>query len=92
MVVLDNASIHHVKEVEDLIISTGALIRYLPPYSPQLNSIEEAFSKVKQYLRDNEIPFQSTNEPRLLVASAFASITSKDCIGYVRHSGYDITF
>ena len=39
VVVLDNASIHHLSTVEDMILGVGALIRFLPPYSPDLNPI-----------------------------------------------------
>ncbi len=46
VVVMDNASIHHVHGVAPLIESTGALLYYLPPYCPDLNPIEEAFSKL----------------------------------------------
>ena len=48
IVVLDNAG-----GVVDLIESTGALVQFLPPYSPDLNPIEEAFSKVKSALKAN---------------------------------------
>jgi len=51
VVILDNATIHHVDLITCLISATGALVRYLPPYSPDLNPIEEVFSKVKAYLR-----------------------------------------
>ena len=54
VVILDNASIHHIDGVVDLIESTGALVVFLPPYSPDLNAIEEAFSKLKITLRANE--------------------------------------
>lgn len=47
VVVMDNAAIHHVQNVVELIESTGAMVEFLPPYSPDLNPIEEAFSKVK---------------------------------------------
>lgn len=53
VVIMDNASIHHVTGVSQLIDSTGALLYYLPPYSPDLNPIEEAFSKLKSTLRAN---------------------------------------
>lgn len=88
VVVLDNASIHHVDAVVDLITAAGALVRFLPPYSPDLNPIEEIFSQVKSYIKDNEIIFKTTEEPRLIVASAFASITTQDCQNYIRHAGY----
>eukprot|EP00732_Lithocolla_globosa_P001273 Lithocolla_globosa_v1_NODE_605_length_3613_cov_11.564362.p2 type:complete len:303 gc:universal NODE_605_length_3613_cov_11.564362:2613-3521(+) len=53
ILVLDNASIHHVAEVRSIIETYGALIVYLPPYSPELNPIEEVFSCVKAWLRRN---------------------------------------
>ena len=88
VVVLDNASIHHVDAVVDMITATGALVRFLPPYSPDLNPIEEVFSQVKSYIRDNEIIYQTTEEPRLIIASAFASIITQDCQNYIKHAGY----
>ena len=44
VVVLDNASIHHVERIQQLIDATGALIYYLPLYSPGLNPIKEVFA------------------------------------------------
>ena len=88
IVVLDNATIHHCKQVVNLISAAGSLVFYLPPYSPDLMPIEELFSKVKSYIRDNEKAYQSTHSPELIVAHAFASITQQDCIGYMTHAGY----
>ena len=45
VVVMDNASIHNVDRAVQLIESTGVLVQFLPPYSPDLNPIEEAFSQ-----------------------------------------------
>ena len=73
VVILDNASIRHVDAVVDLIVATGALARFLPPYSPDLNPIEDVFSQVNSYIKDNEIIYKTTKEPRLIiVALAFA--------------------
>ena len=47
VVVLDNCSIHHISEVRQVLEKVGVLVHYLPPYSPDYNPIEEAFSKVK---------------------------------------------
>ena len=55
VVVMDNASIHHLETVQDMILGVGALIRFLPPYSPDLNPIEEVFSKAKRYLKANDM-------------------------------------
>jgi len=45
-VVMDNATIHHAAGMVQLIEQAGTLVYYLPPYSPDLNPIEEAFSKI----------------------------------------------
>ena len=88
IVVLDNASIHHSKEVVNLISAAGSIVMYLPPYSPDLMPIEEAFSKVKAYIRDNEVAYQSTSKPKIIVAEAFNTVSQEDCIGYMSHTGY----
>ena len=51
VVVMDNLSAHEGSRVRDLIEAKGFELLYLPPYSPDLNSIEEAFSKIKALLR-----------------------------------------
>jgi len=88
VVIFDNATIHHVESVISLISAAGALVRFLPPYSPDLNPLGESFSKVKHYLRDNEISYQSTSHPRLLVAEAFTTVTQENCLKYMSHAGY----
>ena len=88
VVVLDNASIHHLDAVVDLITAAGALVRFLPPYSPDLNPIEEVFSKVKALIKENEAAYQATAEPRILLTHVFSSVTCEDCINYIRHAGY----
>ena len=88
VVILDNASIHHVESVIPLISATGALVRFLPPYSPDLNPLEEAFSKIKAYLKNNECAYQCTAAPRIVFAEAFSSVTTEDCLNYFKHAGY----
>ena len=89
VVIMDDDSIHHTQKVTDLITATGALLRFLPPFSPDLNPIELAFSKVKAFLKANDKIFQATHAPRVLVASAFSTITQEDCPGYIHHCGYE---
>ena len=50
---LDNAKIHHSYELLELADEFGVRIEYLPPYSPDLNPIEEAFSQIKHFIRRN---------------------------------------
>ena len=52
VVVMDNLSAHKVAGIRQLIESSGAQLLYLPPYSPDLNPIEKAWSKFKKFLRD----------------------------------------
>ena len=87
VVVFDNASVHHISTVIEPISAAGALVRFLPP-SPNLNPIEEVFSKVKSYLLDNQAAYQSTASPIIIVALAFASVTQQDCLNYIKHAGY----
>jgi len=51
VVIMDNASVHHHESIVQIIESKGARILYLPPYSPHLNPIENAWSKMKHLLR-----------------------------------------
>ena len=90
IVVMDNASVHHVDRVVSLITGAGAILRFLPPYSPDLQPLEEAFSKVKYFLKRDKVIYDSTNTLSLLVTLAFTTVTSEDYIGYIRHAGYNI--
>ena len=77
--VMDNCSVHHVQEVADLFNSAGILLIYLPPYSPDFNPIEPAFSYVKHYLKDHENIMHNIVPPTQLVHAAFSSITARMC-------------
>ena len=88
IVILDNCSIHHLQDIVDLIYSVGALIIYLPPYSPDLMPIEECFNKVKLFLKEHEAVIQATDDIKLLIRAAFASITAEDCIAWCTDCGY----
>lgn len=82
-------AIHHVDEVVDLIENTAqARVVFLPPYSPDLMPLEEVFSKVKSVMKQNDSVFQVCCAPRAFLAMAFSFVSTKDCIGYIRHSGY----
>ena len=77
----DNHAAHHVADVMDLIYNSGAIVRFLSPYSPDLNPIEEVFAKVKYYLRQNDLILQSVKDASPLIWHAFGQITSDDCMG-----------
>ena len=84
---MDNASIHHVEKV---IEQTGAIIQFLPPYSPDLNPAEEVFSKIKKFLVNNDVAFPTTMTPSFIITMAFNTITTADCNAYITHAGYRI--
>ncbi len=88
VVVLDNLATHKVAGVREAIEAAGARLEYLPPYSPDLNPIENLWSKVKQGLKSRG----PRNARQLLKAAkaAFAAVTPTDCQGFFLHAGYAI--
>jgi len=66
----------------------GARLIYLPPYSPDFNPIEEAFSAIKAFLRRHEDHFTSDTQLEYLIYLATSSITSDDAIGWFADCGY----
>ena len=88
VVVLDNLSAHKVAGVRQLIEARGAQVLYLPPYSPDFNPIELAWSKLKQRLRGVKARVLEQLEPAL--ADALSAITAQNARGFFRHCGYGI--
>lgn len=87
VVVMDNCSIHHISGIVEMIEEVGAMVHFLPPYSPDLNPIELAFSKVKSGIKDMELCMPNCDIETIMLA-AFAAITEEDCQGWVAHCGY----
>jgi len=86
IVVLDNLQQHRGARTRELIEARGAELWFLPAYSPDLNPIEEAFSKVKALLR---AAAARTHEDLLAaISAAIKTITSSDARGYFTHAGY----
>ena len=88
-VVLDNLRVHRSKAAQTQIAEAGCALRFLPRYSPDLNPIEQAFSKVKAHLRHMQA--RTTEQVIEATAQALASITPADVHGYFRHAGYPLT-
>lgn len=88
VVVMDNLSAHKVDGVRQRIEACGASLLYLPPYSPDLNPIEKAWSKLKQGLRDAQA--RTVEALHLSVAELLPTISTKDATAWfrVRHGGY----
>ncbi len=84
----DNHAVHHVQEVKERVYDYGTIIRFLPPYSPDLNPIEEVLANVKHYLRQNHLVLDSLQDPGPLIWNAYGQITSSDCFGCMHHAGY----
>ena len=86
-VIMDNCSIHRTSDVLSAIEDTGALLHFLPPYSPDWNPAEEAFSKVKAMMKAMEMEMQTIEDIDTIMYAAFSFITSEDCIGWIKDSG-----
>ena len=84
--VMDNLSAHKGENVRELIESTGCELLYLPPYSPDFNPIEEAFSKVKGLLRKAEA--RSRKALMEAMGKALDALTARDARGFFEHCGY----
>lgn len=69
---------------------TGVRVEYLPPYSPDLNPIEEAFSKVKAFIRRNNDIFLAERGDGIIydMSEALSVVTPLDAMGYFIHAGY----
>jgi transposase len=86
VVVADNLRAHHTDGSRAAIEARGARLIHLPPYSPDSNPIEHAFSKVKQALRRAEA--RTDDALRAATRAAFDTITSADAAGWFAHCGY----
>lgn len=86
VVVMDNLAPHKHPMVRTLIESTGATLLYLPPYSPDLNPIENMWSKVKRHLRS--VAARTYKALQEAVTDALIRVTPTDCQGFFRHCGY----
>jgi transposase len=86
VVVMDNLSAHKGERVRELIEGEGCELIYLPPYSPDYNPIEQAFSKLKSYLRAACARSQQTLME--VIGEALSTITVSDAEGFFEHCGY----
>ena len=86
VVVMDNLPAHKVHGVAEAIEAVGASLRYLPPYSPDFNPIENMWSKVKSSLRVSAA--RTLDALGTAIDQALASVTPNDCRGFFSNSGY----
>jgi transposase len=86
VVVMDNLTAHKGERVKELIEQRRCELLYLPPYSPDLNPIEEAFSMIKRILKNAE---SRTREALVeAIGVAISAVTAKDARGFFEHCGY----
>jgi len=86
IVVMDNLSAHKVAGIQAAIEQAGATVKYLPPYSPDFNPIEQVFAKLKAMLRKA----QARTDDALwdVIGQVLDRFGSAECERYVRHCGY----
>ncbi len=88
VVVMDKLGAHCTEKVRELIEARGAQLVFLPSYSPDLNPIEEAFSKIKTILRKARA---RTREALIeAMAEALRAVTPEDAMGWFKHCGYKV--
>ena len=87
VVILDNLPAHKITSVREAVEATGAKLLFPPPYSPDFNPIENAFSKLKALLR--KAAARTVDGLWKAVASAIDTFTSAECANYFAAAGYD---
>ena len=88
VVVLDNYGPHKSLKIEELIKSKGARPLFLPPYHPEYNPIENAWSKIKSILRTLEARTRKGLDKA--IAKALKQISKQDILGWFQHCGYTV--
>ena len=86
IVIMDNLPSHKVTGIREAIEAVGAKLHYLPPYSPDLNPIEQAFSKIKAMLR--KAAARSISALYKAIARIIRTISPSECAAYLNNSGY----
>ena len=88
LVVMDNLPAHKVAGVREVIEAKGAGLLYLPPYSPDLNPIENAFAKLKAYVR--KAAARTFDALEDAAAHALLMFNPNECTNFFAHAGYDL--
>jgi transposase len=86
IVICDNLPAHKVAEVEAIITAHGATLKYLPPYSPDLNPIEQVFAKVKALLR--QAAERTVDQLWQTLGKLLDKIQVEECRNYFKNAGY----
>ncbi len=86
IVILDNLSSHKVTGVREAVEARGATLAFLPPYSPDLNPIEQVFAKLKHHLR--KVAARTVESLRDAIADILNLFKPDECKNYIQNSGY----
>ena len=89
VVIMDNLSSHKGPRVREMIEAAGASLRYLPPYSPDFNPIENAFAKLKALLR--KAAERTISGLWDAIGRLIDLFTPNECANYLANAGYDAT-
>jgi transposase len=88
---MDNASFHRSDRIEEMCIEAGVKLVYLPPYSPNLNPIEEFFSELKAFIRRNWVRYEEDPEQgfQTFLEWCIEVVGSRkqSALGHFRHAG-----
>ncbi len=84
---LDGLGAHRTEKVRELVEGRGADLVFLPSYSPDLNPIEEAFSKIKGIVR--KVGARTREALLEAIERALAAVTPEDAAGWFVHAGYE---
>jgi len=86
IVVMDNLPAHKVAGIRQAIEARGARLLYLPPYSPDLNPIENAFAKFKAHVRKTAA--RTLDALEAAAANALLTFRPTECANFFAHAGY----
>jgi transposase len=86
IVICDNLPVHKVADVEAIIEAHGATLKYLPPYSPDLNPIEQVFAKIKALLR--KAAERTVDQLWQTLGKLLDEVQSEECRNYFENAGY----
>lgn len=86
IVILDNLGSHKSKTIRDAIKAAGARVWFLPKYSPDLNPIEQAFAKIKHWMRHAQR--RTVEETWRTIGQLIQTITPAECANYLANAGY----
>ena len=90
IIIIDNASIHHLKEVKEVISATRFEVRYLPPYSLDLYPIELTFNTLKQWIRTHFEESKQFSDFADFIQHAADEAIGGDCSGYFKSCRYGV--